>query len=170
MLLDHVVLVGGQRPGLAQDAVWDGDLAHVVEQAGELDGATLLGLETDQVGQEQGVAGDVLGVPLGVAILGVDGEDQPGQHVEARALGGRQLLRRQVGHPHGVAAAGLGLGQGPGGHRQQLGRGLAVGRRIAHAGADGDGQPLESRAEEVGQRRSITSRARRSMAGSRSNT
>ena len=142
VLLDDRVLLGGQRARLAQDAVRDRDLAHIVEQPGQLHRATLLGSEADQVGQEDRVPRDVLRVALGVAILGVHGEHQPGQDVEAGTLRGGQLVGGQVGDPDAIAPAGLGFGQRAGGHRQQLGRGLAVGRRVADAAAHGDRQPL----------------------------
>ena len=43
MLLDDPVLVGGETGRLAQDQIRDADLAEVVEQAGDPDGAGQLG-------------------------------------------------------------------------------------------------------------------------------
>ena len=142
VLLDDRVLVGRQRRRLAQDRVRDPDLADVVEESRQLDRATLLGGEPKEVGQEHGVPGDVLGMLLRVAVLGIDGSDETGQNLEARALGDGQIVRRDVRHPDRVPAAALGLGQGPGGDRQQLGGGLAVRRRVAGADADRDREPL----------------------------
>ncbi len=44
VLLDDVVLLGGQLAGLAQDAVRDADLADVVEQPGDADRLDEVGL------------------------------------------------------------------------------------------------------------------------------
>src|SRR4029079_10085903 len=89
------------------------DLADVVEQAGGVDGLDLLGTETQPLGEEDRVAGDILGVPLRVAVLRVDREDETLEDVEAaggrRALG---LLGRR--RPYGVAATDLGLLEGRG--------------------------------------------------------
>ena len=126
------------------------------------------GIEAELVGQEQAVAGDVLGVALGVAVLGVDGQDQarPGRR-SSSARPGPRLSDAASATRIAVAAAGLGLTEDDRGDRQQLGRGVAVGRGVADAGADGDRQALggpELEAE-VGDR----SRSR-SIADSRSAT
>ena len=86
VLLDHVVLVRAERAGLAQDVVRDADLADVVEQTGDADGVDEVALEPETFGQEHAVAGDVLGVLLRVAVLGVDREDQPLEDVERASL------------------------------------------------------------------------------------
>ena len=72
--------------GLAQDLVRDADLADVVEQPGDADRGDLLGRQPEPLGEEDAVAGDVLGVLLGVAILRVDREDQPLEDVERAGL------------------------------------------------------------------------------------
>ena len=50
---------------------------------GEVDRADELRVEAEPAGQEDGVAGDVLGVALRVAVLRVDREDQALEDVEA---------------------------------------------------------------------------------------
>ena len=140
MLLDHLVLVGRQRTRLAEDLVGDADLADVVEEAGEVDRPGEVGLDADPLGEEGGVAGDVLGMPLRVAILRVDGEDEAVEDVEA--TGGDRRLVRRAGQADRVAAARLSLFEGAGRRREQDGDRRAVVRIRAQAGADGDRQPL----------------------------
>ena len=98
VLLEHRVLVGGQLRRLAQDDVRDADLADVVEQAGEVDRVAGLLVEAQPLGQEDGVARHVLGVALGVAVLGVDRDDQALQDVEA--AGRRPAPPRRCGATH----------------------------------------------------------------------
>ena len=76
-------------------------------------------VEPQPVGQEDGVAGDVLGVALGVAVLGVDGDDEPLEDVEAD--GGRLRLTVGLGDADGVATAGPCLVERLGGDGQQRG-------------------------------------------------
>ena len=64
-------------------------------------------VEPQALGQEDRVAGDVLRVALRVAVLGVDGEDEALQDVEARALDGPSVVLG-AGHADRVATAGLG--------------------------------------------------------------
>ena len=98
VLLDDRVFLGGQLAGLAQDRVRDADLADVVEQPGDPDGGDQLVRQLEPLGEEDAVAGDVLGVLLGVAILGVDREDQALEDVERAGLGlGRRRPRRPRG-------------------------------------------------------------------------
>ena len=69
--------------------------------------ADQLVVEPELLGQEDRVAGDVLRVALGVAVLRVDREDQALEDVECLALAGD--LGFATGEPDRVAAARLGL-------------------------------------------------------------
>ena len=51
MLLHDLVLVVGEGRGLAQDLVLDADLAHVVDDPGEVDPLHLLGRHAEVLGQ-----------------------------------------------------------------------------------------------------------------------
>ncbi len=102
--------------------------------------ATTSGARSELLGEEDAVARHVLGVLLGVAVLGVDGEDQPLEDVEGARL--RLRLERPAGDPDGVAAARLGLLEGQRHHRQEGRDRVGVIRVDAHAGADGQRQPL----------------------------
>ena len=83
VLLDDRVLGVGQLAGLAQDRVGDADLADVVEQPGESGSSRRAPRSgADPLGEEDAVAGDVLGVALRVAVLRVDGEDEALEDVE----------------------------------------------------------------------------------------
>ena len=81
-------------PGLAQDRVRHADLAHVVEQPGDLDRLELLVVEADEAAEEHAVAGDVLAVALRVAVLAVDRDDEALEHVEARDRPASWPIRR----------------------------------------------------------------------------
>ncbi len=106
VLLEDVELLGGQLAGLAQEMVGNADLADVVEKTGELNGAPQVGIETKLAGEEDGIAGHVLRVALGVSVLGVDRDDQPLQDVEA-ARRDLLLLGAHRRDADGVATAGL---------------------------------------------------------------
>ena len=84
MLLDDLVLVVGQGARLAEQVIRHPDLADVVQEAGQPHRADRRLVEAVLAGHEDGVPGDVLGVPLGVAVLRVHREDQPLQDVEGR--------------------------------------------------------------------------------------
>ena len=140
----------GQRPGLAQDRVGDADLAHVVEQAGHVQRPPQVGVEADAIGQEERVARHVLRMALRVAVLRVDRDDQPLQHVEAGALAGRPVVARALGHVDArrrptpwlatsatVAWESSSVTASP------------CGRVVGHAGAEGDGQVLAVRELDV---------------------
>ena len=76
VLLHDFKLVRVERAGFVQDALGDADLAHVVQDGGQADFLNLFIGQAEVVGHQGAVARDVLGVPLGVVILGVDGERQ----------------------------------------------------------------------------------------------
>ena len=94
VLLHDLELLVGQLAGLAQHLVGDADLADVVEQARDPDRLELRGRDVDPPGEEQRVAGDVLGVALRVAVLGVDRADQALEDVERPGQDGGGLGRR----------------------------------------------------------------------------
>ena len=79
-------------------------------------------------------------MPLGVAILGVDRDDQALQHVEA--AGHDPLLLAQLRHPQRVATGRLGFAERDRRHGQQLGQRRPVLRIAGDAGAGGDRQLL----------------------------
>ena len=120
MLLEGVVLVRGQLAGLAQDHVRDADLAHVVQQPGQVDGATRLFVHTHALRQEHGIPRHVLRVALGISILGVDRDDQALQDVEGS--GHDPMLLTQFATLQRVTTGSLRLAQRHGHHRQQLGQ------------------------------------------------
>ena len=102
--------------------------------------ATSSGAQAQAFGQEHPVPGDVLGVPLRVAVLRVDGEDQALEDVEGARPG--LALARPAGEPDRVAAARLRLLEGQGRDGQERRHGVGVIRERAHAGAHGQGQAL----------------------------
>ena len=140
MLLEHAVLVRGQLRRLAQHHVRDADLPDVVEQAGEVDRLPQLLVEAEALGQEDGVARDVLRVALRVPVLVVDGDDQALEHVEA--AGQHPLLLADLRDADRVTATPLRLAKSHGGDREQLGDRCRVLRVGADAGADADRQAL----------------------------
>ena len=62
----------GQRAGLAQDLLRDGELAEVVQAAGETRELDLLGVESQALRDLGGQFADPLGVTPGVRVAGVD--------------------------------------------------------------------------------------------------
>ena len=78
-----------------------------MEQAGELDRADDLRVEPEPLGEEDRVAGDVLGVALRVAVLRVDRDDEALEDVEADVAASSSASA--PGDADRVAAAGLGL-------------------------------------------------------------
>ena len=101
-------------------------------------------VETRPLGDEQGIASYVLRVPLRVAVLRVDGDDQARQDVEGASLGSTHLVARRIRDPHPVAATRLRLAECHRGDRQQLSRRIAVDRREAQASTDRHGQPFRA--------------------------
>ena len=142
VLLHDRELVVGQAGRLAQDAVRDADLADVVEQAGDPDRRHEIRLEPEPVTQVDGVAGDVLGVSLRVAVASVDRHDQPLVDVERPGLG--RDLEPGAGRPDRVAAAALRLLEGDRRRRQEIGDRARVLRVGADAGADRDRQRFQT--------------------------
>ena len=138
MLLDDGVLGGRQAARFAQDGIGDADLADIVQEAGDVYGPDELRVEAKAFGQEDGVSGDILGMPLRVAVLRVDGNHEALQNVEA----GRRYLFLSVfaGNADGIPAARLCLLEGARGRRQKHGDGCAVFGIGAQPGTDRHGQ------------------------------
>ena len=111
-------------PGLRRIVVRDADLADVVEQACQADRADRGVVQLQLIGQEDRVSRDILGVPLRVPVLRVDGEDEALEDVEARRAA--CILVVVTGDPDGVAAAGLGRAERLGDRREQHGQRSAV--------------------------------------------
>ena len=155
--LDLRELFVGQAPRLAKDLVGDADLADIVQQGGDLYGVLRRLVQTQDTGDVEAVAHDVLGVAARVAVLVVHGRHQGVQHREAgdraaqdaahpqsvgvhlrAALGAQQAL---VGDLHdGQPGRGLGREQGDA-CRQADGDSIARARRAAADVADARGQP-----------------------------
>ena len=98
--------------------------------------------QPDPASDERRVARHVLRVPLRIAVLGVDGDDQTLQDVEAACWPPAVLADSVRGVADGVAAARLGLLQTPrrnGEQRRDRRRVLGIRRE---SDAHGDGQPL----------------------------
>ena len=93
--------------------------------------ADLVGADPELRADEHRVPRHVLGVALGVAVLGVDGEDQALEHVEG--VGRDDDLGLEAGDQDRVAAAGPGLAQ------RDRGVGEQLGHRVAVLGEPGDG-------------------------------
>ena len=109
MLLDGLVLVGGQLSGLAQDRVRDADLADVVEQARRRGSSRRApSSSAEPLGEEHAVAGDVLGVALRVAVLACRPRG-PGPGRRRSVAPSPAGASRRAGDADGVAAARLGL-------------------------------------------------------------
>ena len=88
---------GIERAGLEQDGVGDADLADVVQHARRADHLEPLAVDPELDRERAGVAGDALGVRMGVAVLGVDGArervdrvDEAGAEVALGGLRGRE--------------------------------------------------------------------------------
>ena len=96
MLLDQLELGVGQLAGLIQDALRNGDLAHVVEERGQFEVAQLLLAEAHFCGDLHREFRDPGRVKAGVFVLGVDGRNQglDRRHEE------RPLLVDEVRGPH----------------------------------------------------------------------
>ena len=97
MALHVVELARVERPGLEQDGVGDADLPDVVQHARRADHLQLLALDPQLDRELAGVAGDALGVRMGVAVLRVDGArervdrvDEAGAEVALGGLRGRE--------------------------------------------------------------------------------
>ena len=86
VLLDDLVLVVGQGARLAQQMVRHADLADVVQQSGQPDRPDGRLVETVLLREEDRVASDVLGVPLRIAVLGVDAKTRPWRTSKVAAL------------------------------------------------------------------------------------
>ena len=86
-MLDHErPLLRGQRAGLEQDRVGDGDLADVVEEEPELD--LRVHLDPGGVRDPQPVGGDALGVLARVGVARLHGV---GERQHRRLVGAAQL-------------------------------------------------------------------------------
>src|SRR5207237_7180260 len=72
VLLHDLALLIGQLAGLSQDAVWDADLADVVEETGRVEGGSHLMVEPELARKEVRVPRDVLGGAECVAVRRVD--------------------------------------------------------------------------------------------------
>ncbi len=152
VLLDHLVLVERQLPGLEQDGVGHPDLAHVVDQRGALQQIDPLGAPAADQGQSASQRRHPLGVLTGQRILGVDGPGQglqPGQSMRAFDLGHPPLVSRhrhdlRVVDPTHVAPVALAPGERGVGHPVQ--------RALAACGLQAADSGRERHRGEVGQR------------------
>ena len=97
-------------------------------------------VEPDALRQEDGVAGDVLGMALRVSVLRVDRDDEALEHVER--AGHDALLLPNRRHAHAVATACLRLGQRHCGRGQEIGDRCGVLRIGRDARADADREAL----------------------------
>ncbi len=96
----HVGLVLGQRAGLHQHGIGDGDLAHVVQRRGQLDRADLVFRQAQFVGNQRGHVRHALQIGAGAAVAVLDGAGQARQGLALALLDlvhARQqaLLQRQ---------------------------------------------------------------------------
>src|SRR5204863_4834589 len=68
--LDQLAFLGAEGAGLVDDLVRDPDLAHVVEQRGELRRAAFAGTHTQLVGYGKRQFDDIAAVAAGVRVVG----------------------------------------------------------------------------------------------------
>ena len=165
--LTIVVLVGGERPGLRRIVSGMPILPTSWSSPAMCSGAAHLGVEPEPVGDEERVARDVLGVALGVAVLGVDRDDQALEHVEARR--GRACPRPSRGSATRIVSPPLALASRRvtvADRQEELGRRVAVDRARSRCRHSLTGQPLGR--PELEARGRPARCAARSIAGSRS--
>ena len=100
-----------------------------------------LRLQSEPFGKEHAVPGNVLGVALRVAVLGIHGEYEPLKDVEAGRCRGC-LIGLDAGDANGIAAARTSLLQGRRRRREELSDRQPVVRERADARADADWKSL----------------------------